>query len=224
MIDRAEQQHRRGYQTPRKASTKHPYAAIEHRVIDSPAYADLKPTAKVLLLLLARQLTKSNNGHLQATFEWCKRYGIGSEHTLRDAIAELIAHGLIYRTKSHGANRVWANYAVTWLPIPEKGGLFLDGWKQLAWRDWLPSEKKAHGRKCRTTPAESAVSAPTFRQKVQEVRGQKLQGMNLMPCSSDMQASIRAVPARQTRSPSYSNPQLIRRQTTADRGQLRVLH
>lgn len=222
MIDRAEAT-RRG-QSPRKTSTKHPYAAIEHRVIDSPAYADLKPTAKVLLLLLARQLTKSNNGHLQATFEWCKRYGIGSEHTLRDAIAELIAHGLIYRTKSHGANRVWANYAVTWLPIPEKGGLFLDGWKQLAWRDWLPSEKKAHGRKCRTTPAESAVSPPTFRQKVQEVRGQKLQGMNLMPCSSDVQASIRSVPAHQTRSPSYANPQLIRRQTTADRGLLRVVH
>ena len=87
MINRAEQQ-RRGSQTPRKTSTKHPYAAIEHRVIDSPAYADLKPSAKVLLLLLARQLTKSNNGHLQATFEWCKRYGIGSEHTLRDAISD----------------------------------------------------------------------------------------------------------------------------------------
>lgn len=172
---------RRG-QSPRKTSTKHPYAAIEHRVIDSPAYADLKSSAKVLLLLIARQLTKSNNGHLQSTFEWCKRYGIGSEHTLKGAIAELIAHGFIYRTKSHGANRVWATYAVTWLPIPDKSGLFLDGWKQLAWRDWLPTEKKAPRKNCRATPAESAVSPPNFRQKVQEVRGQKLQGMKLMPC------------------------------------------
>ena len=196
MVDRVEQQ-RRG-QTPRQTSTKHPYAAIEHRVIDSPAFAALRPSSALLLLLIARQLTKSNNGHLQATFEWCKRFGIGSEHTLRDALAELIAHGFIYRTKSHGANRVWANYAVTWLPITDKSGLFLDGWKQQAWRDWTPSEKKAPGKKCRTLPAESAVSTPTFRQKVQEVRGQKVQGMNLMPCSSAVQASIQPIRTQQT--------------------------
>lgn len=51
-----------------KPSTKHPYAAIEHRVIDSPAYADLTHSACRLLSLLARQLTKENNGNLQATF------------------------------------------------------------------------------------------------------------------------------------------------------------
>ena len=48
--DRTEQS-RRG-QSPAKTTTKHPYAAIEHRVIDSPAFADLKPTAQVLLLLV----------------------------------------------------------------------------------------------------------------------------------------------------------------------------
>lgn len=90
----------------KKQKYPHRFAAVEHRVIDSPAFADLKPTAKVLLLLLARQLTKedANNGHLQASFKWCSQYGIGSEHTLRGAIADLISHGLIYRTRSHGAN------------------------------------------------------------------------------------------------------------------------
>lgn len=91
-----------------KTSNKHPYAAIEWRVIDSTAYADLTHSACRLLTLLARQLTRENNGHLQATFSWCKERGIGSEHTLRDAIADLIAHGFIYRTRSHGANRAWA--------------------------------------------------------------------------------------------------------------------
>lgn len=168
---------------------------------------------------MARQLTKSNNGHLHATFEWCKRYGIGSEHTLRDAIADLIAHGLIYRTKSHGANRVWATYAVTWLPIPDKNGLFLDGWKQLAWRDWTPDEKKAPGKKCRTTPAESAVSTPTFQQKVQEVRGQKVQGMNLMPCSSAVHSSLKVLKrGEKARRPQFGTPYLIGRETTTDRG------
>lgn len=87
---------RRGQPSRKATTTSHPYAAIEHRVIDSPAFADLKPSAQVLLMLLARQLTKDNNGHLQASFKWCSRFGIGSEHTLRSAIADLISHGFIY--------------------------------------------------------------------------------------------------------------------------------
>jgi hypothetical protein len=176
MVDRHEQA-RRGHPTKR-TGIKEPYAAIEHRAIDSPAFADLNPSAVLLLLLLARQLTKDNNGHLQASFKWCRRFGIGSEHTLRDAIASLIAHGLIYRTRSHGANGAWARYAVTWLPIKQREGLFLDGYKAFAWRDWQPSGKKAPGNKCRIDPAESAVSPPNIRQKVPEVGGQIMQTMN----------------------------------------------
>ena len=107
---------RRG-QSPRKTSTKHPFIGIEHRVIDSAAFADLKHSSVRVLLSVARQLTKDNNGHLQCSFAWCKRYGIGSANTLADSISDLIAHGFICRTKSHGANGVWATYAVTWLRI-----------------------------------------------------------------------------------------------------------
>lgn len=154
-----------------KASTQHPYAAIEHRVIDSAAFADLKPTAQVLVLILARQLTKDNNGHLQATFSWCKQYGIGSEHTLRDAIAQLISHGFLYRTRSHGANGAWAKYALTWLPVTKKTGLFLAGFVPLAWRNWPENMKKTTPQKVQATtgtkcsfspeiPAESAGNPP----------------------------------------------------------------
>lgn len=139
MADRAEAI-KRGQSKP-KSSTKHPYAAIEHRVIDSAAYADLSFSARSLLQLIVRQLTKDNNGHLQAAFAWCSRYGFGSEHTLRTAIADLISHGFIYRTRSHGANGAWAQYAVTWLPIKQKDGLFLAGFNSCAWREWVPAEK-----------------------------------------------------------------------------------
>ena len=75
----------RGDKTATKASTKHPYAAIEHRVIDSSAYADLTFSARSLLLLIARQLTKTNNnGHLQATFSYMERFGF-SVNTLSRA-------------------------------------------------------------------------------------------------------------------------------------------
>lgn len=177
---------RRG-QMQLKTTTKHPYAAIEHRVIDSPAYADLTFSAQALLVLLARQLTATNNGHLNAAFTYCQPRGFGSEHTLRAAIAELISHGFIYRTRSHGANRAWAHYAVTWKTISEKVGLFLDGFKACAFRDWQPSddapkEKKStrqkvpeqSSRKCSFTPKHPAESAG--------MRGAKNADYELMPC------------------------------------------
>lgn len=167
--DRTEQYRRA--QSAIKTATKHPYAAIEHRVMDSQAFAALRPSSVLLLLLLARQLTKDNNGHLHAAYKWCRNYGIGSEHTLRDAIAQLIAHGLIYRTRSHGANGAWARYAVTWLPIKNREGLFLAGFKPFSWRDWEPSEKKSTRQKlqeqsirnCSFNPQHPAESAGSER-------------------------------------------------------------
>lgn len=153
-----------------KTSKNHPYAAIEHRVIDSLAYSDLSNSACRLLTILARQLNKSNNGNLQATFSYCQPRGIGSEHTLRDSIADLIAHGFIYRTRSHGANKAWARYAVTWLSITKRDGLFLAGFESCAWRNWQPDQKKSSrqevqersGRKCSFTTKEPAESAGTL--------------------------------------------------------------
>ena len=57
--------------TPENYKPKHPYAAIEHRVIDS-TFAKATPTTIKLLNILTRQLNGSNNGHLQATFSYCR--------------------------------------------------------------------------------------------------------------------------------------------------------
>ncbi len=165
-IDRAEAD-RRGQQA-RRVTTRHPYVAIEHRVMDSEAFADLKPTAQVLLFLIARQLRKDNNGHLQATFSWCKKFGIASEHTLKSSIAQLISHGFICRTRSHGTNGTWAKYALTWLSITNKEGLFLAGFAPCAWRTWQPEEKKTTPQKVQEIiQHKSAVSAVMFLQKLQ---------------------------------------------------------
>lgn len=134
-----------------KLSSKHPYAAIEHRVIDSPAYADLTFSAQALLVVLARQLTKDNNGHLQATYKYLQPRGYDSEHTVSRAINDLVAHGMIYRTRSGGFHQGAAQYAVTWLPITKKGGLFLQGFKPCAWRDWQPEMKKTRPPKVQSS-------------------------------------------------------------------------
>lgn len=192
-----------------KPAAKHPYAAIEHRVIDSPAYADLSFSARALLVLIARQLTKDNNGHLQASYTWCKKYGFGSEHTLRAAIAELIAHGFIYRTRSHGANKAWAKYAVTWLSIKIRAGLFLDGFKACAWRDWEPRQKKISrqkmleqsGRKCSFTPENPAESAGSW--------GAKTADYELMPSSRDLSVQSAQRKATKTATGIYRLPLVV---------------
>jgi len=156
---------------PAKTSTKHPYAAIEHRVLDSPAYADLTFSARSLLILIARQLTRNNNGRLHATYSYLKRFGFDSEHTLSRAIKELISHGFIYRTRSGGYQQGAAQYAVTWLSISQKEGLFLAGFVPCAWRDWKADEKKLppakvqldhckNGIRITSTTAKSAARHP----------------------------------------------------------------
>lgn len=138
-IDRVEASRRN--QLPAKTTTRHPYAAIEFRVIDSPAYADLTFSARSLLLMFARQLTKENNGHLQATHSYLERFGF-SDRTLTRAVKELIAHGFIYRTRCGGYQQGASQYAVTWLKITRRDGLFLDAFLPCAWRHWEPSENK----------------------------------------------------------------------------------
>jgi hypothetical protein len=223
MVDRVEQQ-RRG-QSPRKTSTTHPYVAIEHRVLDSAAFADLKPTAKVLIFVLARQLTKDSNGRLQATFSWCKKYGIGSEHTLKDSVAQLISHGFLYRTRSHGANGTWATYALTWLPISKKEGLFLSGFVPMAYRNWQPADKKSSPQKVQDTPSRKCSFTPEFpAESAGKPTAESADYESMLPCYSGETALSTVGHAVKYRAASYESPSLIRRQTTADRGQLRVLH
>lgn len=137
----------------RRAKSQHPYAAIEHRVIDSPAFQDIKHSSSRLLLILARQLNQyGNNGHLQATWSYCRLRGFGSEETLRGAIRDLIAHRLLYRTHSSGANKQWAKYALTWLPIRDSKNLYLHAWEMDAWRNWQPGKK--------STPKKAVDQAP----------------------------------------------------------------
>lgn len=217
-IDRAEAT-RRGQSTQRKTSTKHPYAAIDHRVIDSPAFADLKPSAAKLLILLCRQLTKDNNGHLHAAFKWCKDRGIGSEHTLRDAIADLIAHGFIHRTRSHGANGAWAHYAVTWLPVKDRQGLFLEAFTPYAWRDWKSPEKKTTRQKVMDQSGRNCSFNPEIPAETAGCRGAKSADNELMPCSSAVLSSVKVLKREEKiRRPLFGSPFLIRRQVTADRG------
>lgn len=217
--DRTEQQ-RRG-QHPAKTPTKHPYAAIEHRVIDSDAYADLSFSARSLLIQLTRQLTKpNNNGRLQAAHSYLTRYGF-SDNTVTRAIAELVDHGFVFRTRSGGFHLGAAQFAVTWLPLTDKrDGLSCNGFKPFAWREWKPSPKKTRPPKVRTYSRKFGEwTAPTAA-NLGTVPPPKSTDIELMPC-------IGRNSGHQTRLSSGRKPQTsplaIRLSTTADRGHLRLV-
>ena len=217
-IDRVEAT-RRGQSTQRKTSTKHPYAAIEHRVIDSPAYADLSFSARSLLVLLARQLSKDNNGHLQATYKYLRGFGFDSERTITRCVKELIAHGIIYRTRCGGYQQGASLYAVTWLTVKDKDGLFLDGFKPCAWRDWKQEEKKSPPAKMQDTHGKNGVLTPSATAKNTGGTPRKSADNELMPCSSSVLRHVKVLKGEEKiRRPLFGSPFLIRRQVTADRG------
>lgn len=148
-IDRTEAA-KRGQQ--RKPSNRHPYFALEWRIIDSEAYADLTFSARALLDVVGRQLTiPNNNGHLLTAYSYIKSFGFDSDRTVTRATKELIEHGFLFKTKTGGYQRGVGKFAVTWLPLSsDLSGLSPKGFKPYAWREWQP-----------TTKAEKKKSGPT---------------------------------------------------------------
>lgn len=164
-----------------KTSTKHPYAAIEHRVIDSPAYAALTFSARALLVQIARQLTKTNNGHLQATYSYMQRFGF-SVNTLSRATHELITHGFIYKTKSGGFHQGAAQFAITWLTVSNTNGIFMQGFKACAWRDWQPEQKKTRPPKVRARSLKNGEWTQATAPKSEADPPPKSEHNELVPC------------------------------------------
>jgi hypothetical protein len=206
---------------PSTQSNRHPYAAIDHRVIDHAAYADLTFSARSLLQLFARQLSKdNNNGHLQATFTYMEQFGF-SVNTLSRATRELITHGFIYRTKSGGFHQGAAKFAVTWLTITKKQGIFLAGFKPCAWNYWLPPEKKSRPPKMRLHSLKNGERTTHATPKSEAEPPPKSEHIELVPIEGVFSNHLKE--GKRTRKP-LTSPFAIRLCTTAGRGRLRLTH
>lgn len=153
--DRTEQT-KRG-QSP-KTTTKHPIAAIEKRILDSAAYADLAFSSRAVLFLLCRNLDLNRNGHIQLSETQAAGNGI-ERKTLRRAFSDLIAHQLIVMTWRGGKVQGGCNkYALTWIPIKDRKGIQASHFKPESWRDWKPEKHEKTGyQKC---PSDSTQNVP----------------------------------------------------------------
>lgn len=90
------------------------FVALPWVVLDSPAYARLSYPARALLMEIARQFVRDNNGRLLASRAYLKNRGWNSASVIDRAKRELIDARLIFETvKGHRPNKAsW--YAMTW--------------------------------------------------------------------------------------------------------------
>lgn len=98
------------------------FVALPWSVLDCPAYAALSHPARSLLLEIARQFVRDNNGRLLASAAYLSKRGWTSTDVITRGKRELIAAGFIHETvKGHRPNKAsW--YAVTWRALDRLPG------------------------------------------------------------------------------------------------------
>jgi hypothetical protein len=110
---------RRGYDTSRDQGG---FIALPWSVMDCPAYGRLSHPAKALLLEVARQFVRDNNGQLLLSRAYMETRGWRSNDTINKAKSELLVAGFIFQTvQGHRPNKAsW--YAVTWRALDKIPG------------------------------------------------------------------------------------------------------
>ena len=98
------------------------FIALPWSVLDCPAYARLSMHARALLLEVARQYVRDNNGRLLLSRAYMETRGWKSADMLTKAKRELLGGGFIHQTvQGHRPNKAsW--YAVTWYPLDRHSG------------------------------------------------------------------------------------------------------
>lgn len=110
---------RRGHDTSRDPGG---FVALPWSVLDSPAYLGLSHPAKALLLEMARQYSRDNNGRLLCSRAFMSGRGWNSHDVLQRAKRELIAAGLLFETVIGQRPNKAAWYALTWYALDRHPG------------------------------------------------------------------------------------------------------
>ena len=98
------------------------FVALPWSVLDCPAYGRLSMHARALLLEVARQFVRDNNGRLLLSRAYMATRGWKSMDMLNKCKAELIQSGFIFQTvQGHRPNKAsW--YALTWQALDKLPG------------------------------------------------------------------------------------------------------
>ena len=132
------------------------FIALPWSVLDCPAYTALSTHAKALLLEVARQYHRDDNGRMLLSRTYMATRGWKSNDTITKAKTELLNGGFIFETvKGHRPNKAsW--FAVTWRSLDKMPG-FDEGAAQLFERG---AYRKAVSLKKILTPPCGTESTP----------------------------------------------------------------
>jgi hypothetical protein len=128
------------------------FAAIPWSVLDCPAYGRLSHPSRSLLMEIARQFVRDNNGRLLASAAYLSKRGWNSSDVITRAKRELVEAGFIHETvKGHRPNKAsW--YAITWQALDRLQGYdhgAAESFERGAYRKSVPlkitSLKPSHG-------------------------------------------------------------------------------
>ena len=98
------------------------FIALPWSVMDCPAYAALSHPARTLLLEIARQFVRDNNGRLLASREYLAPRGWKSADVIQRAKDALLEAGFIYETVKGHFPKTASWYAVTWRDLDRLPG------------------------------------------------------------------------------------------------------
>lgn len=98
------------------------FVALPWAVLDSAAYQALSHPAKALLMEIARQYVRDNNGKLLCSLAYLSKRGWKSRDVLTRAKRELLAAGLIFETCKGARPNKASWYAVTWQTLDRHPG------------------------------------------------------------------------------------------------------
>jgi hypothetical protein len=115
--------------------------ALPWAVLDCPAYARLSMHARALLLEVARQYVRDNNGRLLLSRAYMGPRGWKSMDMLNKAKNELVAGSFIFQTVMGHRPKKASWYAVTWRALDKLPGYdvgTLEGFKRGAYHQTSP--------------------------------------------------------------------------------------
>lgn len=138
----------RGHKKAKAASGRDSggFIALPWSVVDSPAYAALSHPARSLLIEVARQFVRDNNGRLLTSRAHLIKRGWKSASVLQRAKAELIENEFIFETvKGHRPNKAsW--YAITWQILDRLSGFDWGverAFRRGAYKEVVPAPKRS---------------------------------------------------------------------------------
>lgn len=98
------------------------FVTLPMSVLNSRAFLEASPHARMLLIDLLAQYKGDNNGDLCAAWKVMKPRGWRSEATLMKAKRQLLDLGLIVETRMGARPNKCSLYAVTWCALDHCGG------------------------------------------------------------------------------------------------------